>query len=246
MSPPAGGQPGAVASNEVWTCHCHGALVLSGGIPVYLPTERNPQGLIGPIDPAALDEAWAGFMKFHPLFSGHYAMALDNLGPDDPGIIATQSTHKWNEATRVAVETRKAIRRLRHQYEAEPGGAGSPPWFFDPFVPEVVTVTGSPHTPDLLDEPWEDVPTEVLLAEQQCWLLRPGARWHGFEHVTDGWAMTDPNKLTLVTPSTGIPADTSTGAFRRRCSPGSCANAASSRRRTTSTPFSSSSHPASR
>jgi len=48
--------------------------------------------------------------------------------------------------------------------------------------------------------PWEDVPTKVLLAEQQCWQLRPGARWHGFTQVTDGYAMTDPNKLTLVTP----------------------------------------------
>jgi hypothetical protein len=79
-------------------------------------------------------------------------------------------------------------------------GQVPPPWFFDPFVPDVVTVTGSPHTADLHEVPWEDVPTEVLLAEQQCWLLRPGARWHGFERVTDGYAMTDPNKLTLVTP----------------------------------------------
>ena len=132
----------------------HGALVLGGGIPVYLPADRNPQGLIGPIDPDSLDEdriraairahplvtdpdrwraarpfrlavieqctydgtiynvrmildrighlcdyilfdeAWAGFMKFHPLFADHYAMGLDDLGPDAPGIIATQSTHK--------------------------------------------------------------------------------------------------------------------------------------------------------
>ena len=303
----------------------HGALVLGGGIPVYLPADRNPQGLIGPVDPDALDEeriraairanplvtdpdrwqaerpfrlaiiqqcsydgtiynvqmildrigrlcdyilfdeAWAGFMKFHPLFSGHYAMGLDGLGPDDPGIIATQSTHKqlagfsqasqihlksrhiegqprhvsdprfneaymlhastspfyplfssldvgaqmmkgrsgfhlWNDATRVAVEMRKTIRRLRRTFEAEAGGGSAPPWFFDPFVPDVVTVTGSPHTADLHDEPWEQVPTRVLLAEQQCWQLRPGARWHGFARVTDGYAMTDPNKLTLVTP----------------------------------------------
>ena len=303
----------------------HGALVLGGGIPVYLPADRNAQGLIGPIDPAALeeeriraairanplvtdpdrwraerpfrlaiieqcsydgtiynvqmildrighlcdyilfDEAWAGFMKFHPLFAGHYAMGLDGLGPDAPGIIATQSAHKqlagfsqasqihlksrhiqgqprhvselrfneafmlhastspfyplfssldvgaqmmkgrsgfhlWNDATRLAVEMRKTIRRLRRTFEAEAGGAAPPPWFFDPFVPDVVTVTGSPHTADLHDEPWEEVPTPVLLAEQQCWLLRPGARWHGFARVTDGYAMTDPNKLTLVTP----------------------------------------------
>ena len=303
----------------------HGALVLGGGIPVYLPADRNPQGLIGPIDPDALDEehiraairanplvtdpdrwqavrpfrlaiieqcsydgtiynvqmildrighlcdyilfdeAWAGFMKFHPLFSGHYAMGLDSLGPDDPGIIATQSTHKqlagfsqasqihlksrhiqdqprhvselrfneaymlhastspfyplfssldvgaqmmkgrngfhlWNEATRLAVEMRKTIRRLLRTFEAQAGDGSPPPWFFDPFVPDVVTVTGSPHTADLHDVPWEQVPTRVLLAEQQCWQLRPGARWHGFTRLTDGYAMTDPNKLTLVTP----------------------------------------------
>jgi len=303
----------------------HGALVLAGGIPVYLPADRNPQGLIGPIDPAALDEdriraairdhplvtdpdrwraerpfrlaiieqcsydgtiydvraildrigqlcdyvlfdeAWAGFMKFHPLFAGHYAMGLDGLGPGDPGIIATQSTHKqlagfsqasqihlkhrhiagqrrhvteqrfneaymlhastspfyplfasldvgaqmmkgrngfhlWNEATRLAIDMRKTIRRMRREYEASAGDGGAPAWFFDPFVPDVVTVTGSPHTADLREVPWEEVPTGVLLAEQQCWLLRPGARWHGFERVTDSYAMTDPNKLTLVTP----------------------------------------------
>jgi ornithine decarboxylase len=300
--------------------------VLGGGIPIYLPTGRNAQGMIGPIDSDALDEeriraairanplvtdpdrwqaprpfrlaiieqcsydgtiyhartilerighlcdyilfdeAWAGFMKFHPLFSGHYAMGLGDLGPDDPGIVATQSTHKqlagfsqasqihlksrhiagqerhvterrfneafllhastspfyplfssldvgaqmmkgrngfhlWNEATRMAVEMRKSIRYLRRRFAKEAGGTGSPQaWFFDPFVPDVVTVTGSPHTQDLVDEPWENVPTPVLLAEQQCWLLRPGARWHGFGGLPDGYVMTDPNKLTLVTP----------------------------------------------
>jgi len=212
------------------------------------------------------DEAWGGFMKFHPLFAGHYAMGLDDLGPGAPGIIATQSTHKqlagfsqasqihvkarhiagqprhvserrfneayllhastspfyplfssldvgaqmmkgrngfhlWNDATRLAVDIRKAIRNLRHRYESEAGGPDSPrAWFFDPFVPDVVTVTGSPHTADLHDEPWENVPNPVLLAEQQCWLMRPGARWHGFTHLADGYVMTDPNKLTLVTP----------------------------------------------
>jgi ornithine decarboxylase len=302
-----------------------GALVLGGGIPIYLPTDRNPQGMVGPIDPDALgeerlraairanplvtdpdrwraerpfrlaiieqctydgtiynagmilerighlcdyilfDEAWGGFMKFHPLFSGHYSMGLDDLGADDPGVIATQSTHKqlasfsqasqihvksrhidgqhrhvtdrrfneayllhastspfyplfssldvgaqmmkghsgfhlWNDATRLAVELRKAMRGMRHRYESEADSTGVPPWFFDPFVPDVVTVTGSAYTEDLHDVPWDQVPTPVLLAEQQCWLLRPGARWHGFTHVTDGYVMTDPNKLTLVTP----------------------------------------------
>src|SRR5664280_2419572 len=35
----------------------HGALTLAGGVPIFLETDRNPYGLIGPIYPEALDEA---------------------------------------------------------------------------------------------------------------------------------------------------------------------------------------------
>ena len=34
----------------------HGALMLGGGVPIYLETDRNAHGLIGPIDYEALDE----------------------------------------------------------------------------------------------------------------------------------------------------------------------------------------------
>ena len=34
----------------------HGALLMGGGIPIYLSTDRNAYGLIGPIRPDALDE----------------------------------------------------------------------------------------------------------------------------------------------------------------------------------------------
>lgn len=39
------------------------------------------------------DEAWAGFGAFHPLMKDHFGMSL-SLTDKDPGIIATQSTHK--------------------------------------------------------------------------------------------------------------------------------------------------------
>jgi ornithine decarboxylase len=39
------------------------------------------------------DEAWAGFGAFHPLLKDHFSMGLE-LAEDDPGVIATQSTHK--------------------------------------------------------------------------------------------------------------------------------------------------------
>ena len=130
-----------------------GALMIAGAIPVYLETDRNAFGMVGPIDWAALDErsirakirahplvkasgaaererpirlaiieqctydgtiynarkivekighlceyihfdeAWAGFGAFHPLLRDHFSMGLD-LTERDPGVIATQSTHK--------------------------------------------------------------------------------------------------------------------------------------------------------
>ena len=304
----------------------HGALLLAGAIPIYIETDRNPQGLIGPMDWDALneeslraqikahplvtdteawkrdrpfrlavmeqcsydgtiynagklierigalcdyvhfDEAWAGFMKFHPLFQGHYAMGLTDLGADSPGIIATQSTHKqlagfsqasqihvrdahikgqprrtehrrfnemfmlhcstspfyplfasldvdaqmhagrnglalWDDAVRLGIETRKKLRVLGAGFKANKDPRTA--WFFDPFVPDVVTRVAMAPTA------WEEIPTDILMRDQSCWTLTPGAGWHGFHHKTPGWAMTDPNKLTLITP--GI--DTATGEY---------------------------------
>ena len=160
----------------------HGALMMAGGIPVYIPTVRNAWGLIGPmcwdaIDETALrerirnhplvkdpeawrrprpfrvavveqctydgtihnaemilkaighlcdyilfDEAWAGFMKFHPLYAGRFAMGLSGVGPDAPGIIATQSTHKqlasFSQASQIHIKDRHIAgqkRRIEHR-----------------------------------------------------------------------------------------------------------------------------------
>ena len=122
----------------------HGALLMAGGIPVYVPTDRNAHGLIGPMEAASLDEAkireairnhplvtdkdawqrerpfraavieqctydgtiynaqeilarigrlcdyilfdeaWAGFMKFHQIYAGRFAMGLRNLDESAP------------------------------------------------------------------------------------------------------------------------------------------------------------------
>src|SRR5215472_13424890 len=160
----------------------HGALMISGGIPVYIPTIRNAWGLIGPMrwdaldetalrrqirhhplvkDPDAwrrerpfraavveqctydgtihsaemilkrighlcdyilFDEALAVFMKFHPLYAGRFAMGLSGLGPDAPGIIATQSTHKqlasFSQASQIHIKDghiRAQKRRVEHR-----------------------------------------------------------------------------------------------------------------------------------
>ena len=68
------------------------------------------------------DEAWAGFMKFHPLYAGRFAMGLSGLGPDAPGIIATQSTHKqlasFSQASQIHIKDRHITgqkRRIEHR-----------------------------------------------------------------------------------------------------------------------------------
>ncbi len=301
----------------------HGALLLGGGVPIYLPTDRNAYGMVGPIDYESLtetrirdairanplvtdpdawrrerplrvavieqctydgtiydarlildrlghlcdyilfDEAWAGFMKFHPLFSGRFAMGLTELDANKPGIIATQSTHKqlasfsqasqihvrdghikgqerrvearrfnesflvhastspfypifasldvgahmmkgrsgmvlWDDTIRLGIELRKKLRTIGREYDAKETDPARR-WFPDPFVPHTVLWQG-PEDAAPREIAWEDVPTDDLVANPAYWALNPGQDWHGFTQVAPGYAMTDPNKLTLLMP----------------------------------------------
>jgi ornithine decarboxylase len=310
-----------------------GAFFLGGGIPIFLPTDRNAYGLIGPIDSARLDEtairqairdnplvedpeawkrerpfrvavieqctydgtilsaemvverigklcdyilfdeAWAGFMKFHPLYAGRFAMGLKNLGPEAPGIIATQSTHKqlasfsqasqihvkdshirgqtrriehrrfneffmlhastspfyplfasldvgaqmmkgrsgevlWDDTIRLGIELRKKLRAVRREFE-EKESDPERRWFFDPFVPDRISIPDVAREGGVHDVPWESVPTDQLAAQIRFWELKPDDAWHGFKHLAAGQAITDPNKLTLLTPG----FDRKTGAY---------------------------------
>src|SRR5260370_39812671 len=61
-------------------------------------------------------------MKFLPLFAGRFAMGLTHLGPEQPGIIATQSTHKqlagFSQASQIHVRDRHIKgqrRRIEHR-----------------------------------------------------------------------------------------------------------------------------------
>jgi ornithine decarboxylase len=105
----------------------------------------------------------------------------------------------WDRCIELGIEVRKKLREFGHYY-AEHGRADDEKWFFDPFVPDVVTVRGSEVTPDLPAVRWEDIPTDVLKREQQCWRFAPQQGWHGYEGYADDYAMVDPNKLTLLTP----------------------------------------------
>jgi arginine/lysine/ornithine decarboxylase len=115
----------------------------------------------------------------------------------------------WDRCIALGIETRKKFREFARHYEKAGRGAAEK-WFFDPFVPDTVTIRGSSFTDDVTDIPWEDLPTDVIKREQQCWSFHPESAWHGYAGYASGYAMVDPNKLTLLTP--GI--DRKTGEYR--------------------------------
>jgi len=115
----------------------------------------------------------------------------------------------WDRCIALGIETRKKLREFGRYY-ARTGATPRERWFFDPFVPDLVTIRDSPFTADVTDAAWEDIPTDVLKSEQQCWHFDPDRTWHGYAGYADGYAMVDPNKLTLLTP--GI--DRVTGEYR--------------------------------
>ena len=105
----------------------------------------------------------------------------------------------WDRCIELGIETRKNFRQFVRHYETT-GAGPHEQWFFDPFVPDLVTISGSRHTEDVAEARWEELPTEILKREQQCWRFRPEASWHGYSGYADGYTMVDPNKLALLTP----------------------------------------------
>lgn len=105
----------------------------------------------------------------------------------------------WDGCIALGIEARKKIREFVHYYAAT-GKCKEEQWFFDPFVPDVVTIRDSAFMTDVENVAWESLPTDVIKHEQQCWAFNPEARWHGYAGYADGYAMVDPNKLTLLTP----------------------------------------------
>jgi arginine/lysine/ornithine decarboxylase len=74
----------------------------------------------------------------------------------------------WDRCIELGIEARKKLREFGAHY-AKTGRSAEEKWFFDPFVPDVVTIRSSRFTGDAIDIPWEDLPTEVIKREQQCW-----------------------------------------------------------------------------
>lgn len=133
----------------------------------------------------------ASTSPFYPLFAALDVNAKVHAGKAGEVL--------WDRCIELGIETRKRLRELARHYERS-GAGPQEKWFFDPFVPDVVTIRGSKLTKDVENARWEDLPTDLLKREQQCWTFDPKSAWHGYRGYAPGQAMVDPNKLMLLTP----------------------------------------------
>lgn len=108
----------------------------------------------------------------------------------------------WNEAIKLAIDIRIRIRKLKEEYQQNTDI--SKRWFFDPFVPDEVTIQS-------VRKKWEDLSTDMLAKEQSYWHFNEKDTWHGYTRIKDGYVMVDPTKMLLLTP--GI--NKNTGEFEK-------------------------------
>ncbi|MEU1019648.1 Orn/Lys/Arg decarboxylase N-terminal domain-containing protein [Streptomyces sp. NPDC005898] len=97
-----------------------------------------------------------------------------------------------DEAVSEAVRFRQEMVRIGRRIQA---AGDRPPWFFGVWQPGTVTdpAGGAPM-------PFDEAPADLLRTEPACWRLEPGADWHGFPGLTDGYCLLDPIKVTLTCP----------------------------------------------
>jgi len=105
----------------------------------------------------------------------------------------------WDDTIRLGIELRKKLRAVRDEFERRESDPARR-WFFDPFVPDVVRLPDAADGRGVHEVPWESIATDALASHPHFWELAPGAKWHGFKSVAPGFAITDPNKMTLLTP----------------------------------------------
>jgi len=164
----------------------------------------------------------ASTSPFYPLFASLDVNAKVHEGRAGQAL--------WDRCIELGIEMRKKLRQFCRYYALSGGGAQEK-WFFDPFVPDVVTIRNSKVVADVVDVAWEELPTDVLKAEQQCWTFAPNPRVAWLRGLHRRVRHGGPEQLTLLTP--GI--DRRTGEYLDFGVPAtvlanSCANSTSCRR----------------
>ncbi len=97
------------------------------------------------------------------------------------------------DVIREAVDFRQALARAHREFTQKGD------WFFQPW--------NSPEIRDAKTGKWvafADADPEQLASDPKCWLLEPGAAWHGFEGLDNNWCLLDPIKAGIMVPGMGL------------------------------------------
>ena len=106
----------------------------------------------------------ASTSPFYPLFASLDVNAKIHEGKSGEML--------WDRCIELGIEVRKKLREIGRHFERV-GHSERERWFFDPFVPDTVTIRGSRFIEDVTGVRWEDLPTDVIKREQQCWNFQP-------------------------------------------------------------------------
>ncbi|GGV08345.1 arginine decarboxylase [Actinomadura cremea] len=140
-----------------------------------------------PVDYDRFNETYlmhASTSPLYPMIASLDVAAAMMDGPSGPFLTG--------EAIVEAVRFRQAMARLAERVREDPG---RPDWFFGVWQPPHVTDprTGRPVA-------FAEADAGLLAAEPGCWTLEPGASWHGFDGLEDGYCLLDPIKVTITCP----------------------------------------------
>jgi ornithine decarboxylase len=134
---------------------------------------------------------YASTSPFYPLFASLDVGAQMMKGRS--GVVL------WDDTIRLGIELRKKIRAVRREFEDNEVRPENR-WFFEPFVPDRVTIPDASREGGVHAVAWEMISTDELASNPAHWYIAPDAAWHGFPRMEPGFVMTDPNKQTLLTP----------------------------------------------
>ena len=82
----------------------------------------------------------------------------------------------WDDTIRLGIELRKKLRAVRREFELKEADPARR-WFFDPFVPDRVSLPDVAREGGVHDVAWESVSTDQLASNGRFWELAPDAGW---------------------------------------------------------------------
>ncbi|MEV6332051.1 Orn/Lys/Arg decarboxylase N-terminal domain-containing protein [Streptomyces sp. NPDC051909] len=140
-----------------------------------------------PVEHERFNEAFMMHGTTSPLYPAIASLDVATAMMDGP-----QGRALIDEAITEAIRFRQTVVRTGRRIAA---AGDRPGWFFGVWQPDTVT---DPATGERVD--FVDAPPSLLASDPRCWQLEPGADWHGFEGLTEGYCLLDPVKATLTCP----------------------------------------------